>query len=148
MHPQPSYQTKAVAQYFINAAAAGQTPVSGYNATARAFPDVSLAGVKYVVYIQGLEYGVSGTTAAATVMAGLLSNINAARIAAGKGSVGLINPALYKNSGQFVNDITSGNNLCAGISQGRDGLQCCTQGFYATTGWDPVTGLEIGRAHV
>ena len=140
LHSQPSFQTKAVAQYFVNAAAAGQTPASGYNAAGRAFPDVSLAGSTYAVYIGGLLRLVSGTSASAPVMAGMLSNINAARIAAGKGSVGWVNPALYTNSSLFVNDITSGNNKCAAMT-GITPAICCTQGYYATTGWDPVTGL-------
>ena len=62
----------------------------------------------------------------------MFSNVNAARLAAGKGSVGWINPVLYKLSTLFVNDITKGNNL--------DG-PLCPQGFYATPGWDPATGL-------
>ena len=140
LHSQPSFQTKAVAQYFVNAAAAGQTPASGYNAAGRAFPDVSLAGSTYAVYIGGLLQGVSGTSASTPVMAGMLSNINAARIASGKGSVGWVNPALYTNSSLFVNDITGGNNKCASTNPTTLPI-CCTQGYYATTGWDPVTGL-------
>ena len=138
--PQPKYQKKAVAAYFTAAAAAGQTPVAGYNAAGRGFPDVSLAGHNYVVFVGGMGYIVSGTSASAPVMAGLLSNINAARIAAGKGSVGWVNPALYTNSSMFINDITSGDNKCAGINS-KNVVNCCSQGFTCTTGWDPVTGL-------
>ena len=133
LHSQPSFQTKAVAQYFVNAAAAGQTPASGYNAAGRAFPDVSLAGSTYAVYIGGLLRLVSGTSASAPVMAGMLSNINAARIAAGKGPVGWANPAMYANSAQIMNDITSGNNKCAALNS-ENVVTYCTQGYYATTG--------------
>jgi hypothetical protein len=101
---------------------------------------VSLAGHNYIILIGGVGYVVSGTSASAPVVAGMLSNINAVRIAAGKGSVGWVNPALYANSAQFVNDITSGDNKCAAINY-EDGVTCCDQGYYATTGWDPVTGL-------
>ena len=72
---------------------------------------------------------------AAAVLVGFLSNINAARHNSGKGSLGWINPALYMNSTYFVRDIISGSNLCK-----SSGL-CCKEGFYATPGWDPVTGL-------
>ena len=137
---QPSYQKDFIDAYFINAAKAGQTPVSGYSATGRGLPDVSLAGSYYAVYIGGTLTILSGTSASAPVMAGMLSNINAARIAAGKGPVGWANPAMYANSAQFVNDITSGNNKCAALNSERV-VNCCTQGYYATTGWDPVTGL-------
>jgi tripeptidyl-peptidase I len=140
LHVQPSFQTEAVAQYFVTAAADNKTPIAGYSAAGRGFPDVSLAGSNYYVYIGGLIFAVSGTSASAPVMAGLLSSINAARIASGKGSVGWVNPALYTNSSLFVNDITSGNSKCAS-NPGRTAPNCCTQGFYATAGWDPVTGL-------
>ena len=80
-------------------------------------------------------FKVSGTSASAPAIGGFISNINAARIAAGKGSVGWINPTLYANHTAFVNDITSGDNHCA-----SDGL-CCPHGFETTPGWDPVTGL-------
>jgi hypothetical protein len=137
---QPSYQKDSIDTYFTNAAKAGQTPVTGYNAAGRGLPDVSLAGSYYAVYIGGTLTPLSGTSASAPVFAGMLSNINAARIAAGKGSMGWANPAVYANSAQFVNDITSGNNKCAAVNS-ADVVNCCDQGFYATTGWDPVTGL-------
>ena len=66
---------------------------------------------------------------------GMVSLVNAARVAMGKGGVGWINPSLYKYSKQFSNDIISGNNKC--LSNGA----CCRTGFTATHGWDPVTGL-------
>jgi hypothetical protein len=76
--------------------------------------------------------GTSGTSASTPVAAGMFSNINAARLAAGKGSIGWINPVLYAYSSLFVNDVTKGNN--------KDG-PTCPQGFYATPGWDPASGL-------
>ena len=64
----------------------------------------------------------------------MVSLVNAARVAAGKGGVGWLNPTLYKYSSQFSKDVTSGNNRCV------EGGGCCPTGFTATTGWDPVTG--------
>ena len=129
-----------MAKYFANAAAAKQTPVAGYNAAGRGFPDISFAGFAYSVYIGGATYSVSGTSASSPWAAGLLSNINAARMAVGKGSVGWVNPALYTNSSLFLNDITVGSNKCAATA-GKFSLTCCSQGYSCTTGWDPVTGL-------
>lgn len=63
----------------------------------------------------------------------IVSNINAKRLSQGKGSVGFINPALYANADLF-HDITKGNNKCPRKQK------CCSSGFYATTGWDPVAG--------
>jgi hypothetical protein len=36
----------------------------------------------------------------------------------------------------FFNDITYGDNKCCG---GYTSIVCCSAGFSATTGWDPVT---------
>jgi hypothetical protein len=91
--------------------------------------------MNYVVVTGGISYAVSGTSASCPAVAGFISNINAARLAIGKGSVGWINPALYTKGSSFVNDITSGNIKCV-----ADGT-CCSTGFYATAGWDPATGL-------
>ena len=135
--PQPDYQKAAVAQYFA-LSSSGNTappPASGYNAQGRGYPDVAFAGSAFAVYIGGMLYRVSGTSASAPAFGGVLSNINAARMAIGKGSVGWVNPALYMHSASFARDITSGDNLCC--ANGK----CCPQGFYAIPGWDPVSGL-------
>lgn len=52
--------------------------------------------------------------------------------------MGWVNPFLYTYASRFTTDITSGDNKCTSKSS-----ICCTQGFYATTGWDPVTGLGV-----
>jgi hypothetical protein len=69
-------------------------------------------------------------------MAGMVSLVNSARRASGKSTLGWMNPALYALYPTFTNDITSGDNKCT-----LNGYGCCTQGFYATDDWDPVTGL-------
>lgn len=74
-------------------------------------------------------YGVGGTSASAPIFAGIVTLLNEARIAAGKGPLGFLNPTLYANPDAF-NDITIGSNP-----------GCGTGGFNATPGWDPVTGL-------
>ena len=134
-YPQPLFQKEAVASYFKNAAAAGQSPMAGYAESGRGYPDVSLAALAYAVVIGKTFYKISGTSAGAPVMAGFLSNVNAERLALGKGPVGWILPAMYTYADSIVNDITSGNNFCAANGQR------CPQGFYATPGWDPATGL-------
>ena len=101
----------------------------------RGYPDISFAGANYAVYTAEKYQLLSGTSASCSGVAGIFSNINAARIAAGKGSVGLLNPALYAHAHSFVNDVTHGHNRC--IPSGV----CCTDGYHATKGWDPVTGL-------
>lgn len=101
----------------------------------RGYPDVSLLGSNYIVVAGQYAQSVSGTSASAPVFAAMVSLVNAARKRAGKPSLGWINPALYQLSSEFVHDITSGNNMCTELQP------CCSQGFYAAPGWDPVTGL-------
>lgn len=79
---------------------------------------------------------VSGTSASSPVVAGMVSLVNAERRAAGNSTLGWLNPVLYSLYPAFVNDITSGDNKC--LSAGHS---CCDQGFYATVGWDPASGL-------
>ncbi|GLB38582.1 putative pro-kumamolisin, activation domain [Lyophyllum shimeji] len=129
--PMPSYQADAVTQFLTlhpPPYTDGQFNNSG---TVRAFPDISANGANYVIGIDGEFALVFGTSASSPVVASLITMVNDARIAAGKGPVGFINPAIYSTTFKDAfNDITSGSN------QG-----CGTPGFTATTGWDPVTGV-------
>ena len=67
--------------------------------------------------------------ASAPLWASFINRINEERLAAGKSTVGFVNPTLYANPG-VMHAITIGNNP-----------GCNTNGFSAYTGWDPVTGL-------
>ena len=92
-------------------------------------------GLNYLYMRYGRYGAASGTSASAPVAAAAFSNINAARMAMGKGSLGWVNPALYAHAASFVNDIVKGNNTCSATTP------CCPHGFHATKGWDPATGL-------
>ena len=92
-------------------------------------------GLNYLVMYGGGWVGMAGTSAACPVMAGFISNINAARMAIGKGSVGWVNPALYAHAASFVNDIVTGDNKCSATAP------CCPHGYEAVSGWDPASGL-------
>jgi tripeptidyl-peptidase-1 len=137
VEPLPSWQASFVSTYFSTVAT---QPASGYSITGRGYPDVSLAGNNYLVIVNGDSYLVSGTSASAPVFAGMVALVNAARLANGQSTLGWMNPSLYKNFDSIVlNDVTSGNNLC-----GRQNFfvcDCCSVGFHASSGWDPVTGL-------
>ena len=67
----------------------------------------------------------------------MVSLVNAARLAAGKSSLGWMNKALYRSYQFYTNDITGGKNNCAGGGV----TSCCAEGFNAAVGWDPATGL-------
>ena len=111
-------------------------PAPGYNGAGRGYPDVTMQGYYYVVFSGAQLYLASGTSATCPAMAGIISTLNAARMRIGKGAVGFVHPALYKHASKFTNDVVGGNNKCT-----QNGQICCTQGFYATPGWDPASGL-------
>ncbi|KAK5992133.1 Aorsin [Cladobotryum mycophilum] len=127
-YTRPSYQDKAVEAYNQKY---NKLPKDAYNATGRAFPDVSALGWNlamiwspYVKQING-----DGTSASAPIVASIINRINEERLAVGKKPVGFVNPVFYENPGMF-NDVVSGNNSV-----------CGSLGYNATPGWDPATGL-------
>ena len=142
-YARPEWQDAAVLAYIKARDASGQIPEAGYDTNKRGIPDLAFAADKLFVRspsstdAAGVTFAAAGTSASCPIAAGIFSNINAARLAAGKGPVGWANPFLYAKGASFVNDITIGNNKFP-----------CTKGFYATVGWDPTTGLgsvDYGR---
>ncbi|KAJ4422716.1 hypothetical protein N0V82_002613 [Gnomoniopsis sp. IMI 355080] len=125
----PSWQAEAVQAF--NAKYAPNYGPNVYNdsGVARGFPDVAAIGLNVATVFNGSTLGVGGTSASTPIFAGIVTLLNEARIAAGKGPIGFLNPTLYANPDAF-NDITIGSNP-----------GCGTGGFNATPGWDPVTGL-------
>ncbi|CAL1707451.1 unnamed protein product [Somion occarium] len=123
---QPSYQSSAVSAYLTRL---GNTNAGKFTPTGRAFPDVAAVGDNVEIVFQGQAGLVAGTSCSSPIFASIISLINDRLIAAGKSPLGFLNPFLYANPGAF-NDITTGSNP-----------GCNTNGFPATTGWDPVTGL-------
>ncbi|KAF8993522.1 subtilisin-like protein [Cyathus striatus] len=129
--PMPSYQAAAVSGFLKNHPPPFTSAQFNNSGNVRAFPDLSANGANYVVAVDGELSLVFGTSASSPVVGSLITLVNDARIAAGKGPVGFINPAIYSDAfASAFNDITMGGN------QG-----CGTPGFTATTGWDPVTGV-------
>lgn len=91
----------------------------------RGVPDVAAnadPNTGYRVRVDGQEFVVGGTSAAAPLWAGLVALLNQ-RLA---NAVGLLNPMLYgaHGRGAVCRDITSGNNGA----------------YHAQAGWDPCTG--------
>ena len=140
-YPRPSWQSDAVQGYELALQLSGNIPMPGYNTSKRGYPDISMAGTEFIVHIPdvnntlGKTVRMAGTSASCPVAAALFTNINAARLAAGKGSVGFVNPVLYAYGSNFINDITEGHNKC--VISG----ECCEEGYYAMNGWDPTSGL-------
>ncbi|KAF8817102.1 subtilisin-like protein [Phlegmacium glaucopus] len=127
----PSYQATAVHNFLTLHPPPFTSAQFNNTGKSRAFPDLSANGANYVIGINGAFGLVFGTSASSPVVGSMITLINDARLAAGKGPVGFLNPSIYSPSfASGFNDITSGGN------QG-----CGTAGFTATTGWDPVTGV-------
>ncbi|KAI1796844.1 subtilisin-like protein [Ganoderma leucocontextum] len=125
----PKWQEAQVSHYLANFAPDYAPDI--FNRSGRAYPDVAANGWPIVVAENG-KFGLSGgTSASAPIFASIVASVNDARIAAGKSTVGWINPALYSRAfAHAFNDVTNGTNP-----------GCQTEGFPAAAGWDPVTGL-------
>ncbi|KAK7024068.1 subtilisin-like protein [Favolaschia claudopus] len=123
---QPSYQTNAVSSYLTKL---GSTFAGRFNASGRAYPDISAMGERVEIVQRGRTGLVAGTSCSSPILASVIGLLNDQLISAGKPVLGFLNPWIYANPGAF-NDITTGNNP-----------GCGTTGFPAMSGWDPVTGM-------
>lgn len=139
---QPSWQTKAV-NYYFSTATGSNAPASGYNAAGRGYPDISLIGVNYQIYLNGYPAIVYGTSCSSPVFAAFVTLVNSKRLSSNLTAIGFINPTLYSvgynytlgipnNYNATFNDVTSGNNKCCASGSHP---QCCTSGFTAVKGW-------------
>ncbi|KAI1437880.1 peptidase S8/S53 domain-containing protein [Xylaria sp. CBS 124048] len=125
----PSYQKSAVSHFMDHYAPNYGPNVYNNTGNARGFPDVAAIGLNVATVWNGTTSGVGGTSASAPIFASIVNLLNEERLAIGKGPIGFLNPVLYAHPEAF-NDITIGGNP-----------GCGTEGFNATPGWDPVTGL-------
>jgi len=109
-----------------------QTGVGAATCSGRAEPDVAAdadTNTGAYVYVQGNAYEVGGTSLAAPLWAGMMTDVNRALITAGRPPTGFVAPRLYAlatnatTSARDFHDVTSGSN-----------------GYPAGTGWDEVTG--------
>ncbi|KAI0062174.1 family S53 protease [Artomyces pyxidatus] len=126
LFPMPSYQAEAV-NWFLSGL--GSTFSGLFNASGRAYPDLSAVGVNVPIVWEGKVGTVDGTSCSTPITAGMIALLNDELIAAKKSPLGFLNPFIYQNSDIFT-DITAGTNP-----------GCGTNGFIAGKGWDPVTGV-------
>ncbi|KAG1900708.1 peptidase S8/S53 domain-containing protein [Suillus fuscotomentosus] len=127
----PSHQKTAVDYYLENYPP--DYPKNIWNSTgmSHALADISANGANYIVAIDGEFELVYRTSCSLPVSGTIFTMINNARLTIGKSPIGFINPMIYSAdfTGAF-NDITEGSNP-----------GCGAEGYNATVGWDPVTGL-------
>ena len=123
----PSYQDNVVPAYVKTL----KSSFKGlYNPDGRGYPDVAAQGYRYAVVWNGAVQTVDGTSAATPAFAAIVALINDALLAAGKPTLGFLNPFLYSTGLNGLRDITKGS-----------ATGCGTTGFPATQGWDAVTGF-------
>jgi tripeptidyl-peptidase I len=133
----PTYQKDFVEAYLT--ADVNLPPEEFYNASGRAFPDLSLFGTAFPV-LMGPEFiSVAGTSASTPLFAALVTLWNDLRAQMGQKTLGFLNPWLYqlrRDHPSAYTDIIYGDNRCL-----VSGIPCCKYGFYATVGFDMPTGL-------
>jgi tripeptidyl-peptidase-1 len=65
-----------------------------YNSGGRGYPDVAAVGENQLIVYEGDYYTIGGTSLSAPLWGSILTLINEKRIAAGKSTLGFVNPAL------------------------------------------------------
>ena len=129
---QPSYQASAVSAWIKGNHSPGLKGF--YNASGRAFPDVSAQGNNFHVYIAGSDSLVGGTSASTPTFSSVINLVNNELLVKGKKPLGFLNPFLYGAGKAGLTDITTGaSEGCSDVAN--------DVGFQAVAGWDPVTGL-------
>jgi len=123
----PSYQQSTVNAYIksLNGEHDGL-----YNKSGRAYPDVAAQGNHDVIVWAGNIRTVGGTSASSPNFAAVIALVNDALLAAGKPTLGFLNPWLYSKAYKTFTDVTIGSSF-----------GCNTTGFPAQAGWDAVTGF-------
>ncbi|KAJ7676810.1 tripeptidyl peptidase A [Mycena polygramma] len=129
----PWYQDAAISSYLAGPANPNETALqsSMYNHNGRAYPDiVSAGGGAFFDYFYSRWDIGGGTSAAVPTVASMVALLNDWRLQHGKPTMGFLNPFLYGAGLKGLVDMTEG--YVNGCEQ---------EGFNATEGWDPVSGL-------
>ena len=115
----------------------------------RHVPDISMSAAghdAYLVTYNGSQVAVSGTSASAPSMAGIVALLNQYQVVnkfQKRPGLGNINPQLYRiaqSAPTAFHDIASGDNIVP-CAQGSPDCMTGTIGYAATPGYDMATGL-------
>ncbi|KAF8262250.1 peptidase S8/S53 domain-containing protein [Lactarius quietus] len=132
----PLFQKKAVADYLEKL---GDRNQDNYNPEGRGVPDLSAQAVGLKIIINGDNGLSTGTGTATTIVTGIVALLNNWRLHKKDHPLGWLNPWLYGDGFNGLNDIKRGEN---------EGCNVVGLGFPALEGWDPVTGIgspDFGR---
>ncbi|KAI9454059.1 subtilisin-like protein [Lactarius psammicola] len=127
LFPREWYQDVAVPTYLQKL---GSEYEGLYNPAGRGIPDIAAQALNFYMIKGNEESAMVGTSCAVPTVAGIISLLNDYRLSRGETPLGFLNPWLYGEGLAGLNDITFGSNP-----------GCGTEGFPASVGWDPVTGL-------
>jgi len=115
----------------------------------RDVPDISLTAAvhdSYLIYLQGVNTSIAGTSAGTPSMAGVLALLNQYHVAKGfqkQPGLGNINPQLYRlaqSVPSVFHDVTNGDTVVQ-CSQGSPDCLTGTIGYPTGAGYDMATGL-------
>jgi len=139
----PEWQANATAGYRARQAAGSKKGL--FNATGRGLPDLSAIGTDFAIVWGGGPSVVSGTSASTPVVAAMVALANDARMRAGKGPLGWLNPALYADevlrAGVYEDIVEGVSRECRFTRNPLDR----EPGWPAEPGWDAITGLGVPR---
>jgi tripeptidyl-peptidase-1 len=113
----PSYQSSAVSGYLTNHKptyksyqTVNSTNIGAnggiYNSAGRGYPDVSAVGDNVAIFTGGQEGLIGGTSASSPCFGAILNRINEERIAAGKSTIGFVNPTLVSRKELYSRGVT------------------------------------------
>jgi tripeptidyl-peptidase-1 len=143
--PRPWYQDKTVPAFLSSL---GNKWDGLYNASGRGFPDIAAQGVDFRIVDTGQSRLISGTSASAPAVAGIIGLLNAQRLQSGQPTLGFLNPWLYETGAETMTDITvGGSSGCSGRSIYSSSTTPYVRdaSWKAVKGWDAVTGLGTPR---
>lgn len=115
--------------------------------TLRNVPDVALTADNIFVLVTNTDYFVGGTSCAAPLWAAFTALVNQQAVAAGRSTVGFLNPAIYAigKSTSYTNDfhdITTGNNTNYDVGN----KYFAAAGYDLCTGWGTPNGQGLINA--
>lgn len=110
-----SYQDTAVTNW-LNTDKTHTGVAKYFNSSGRAYPDVAAQSTDFTIVVSGESQSVDGTSCATPTFSSVIQLLNSERIAAGKATLGFLNPWLYSNATAGLTDVVHGaNSGCEGV---------------------------------
>ncbi|KAG9736267.1 subtilisin-like protein, partial [Aureobasidium melanogenum] len=131
--PRPDWQEDEVKTYLDSL---GSRLTGMFNSKGRGYPDISAQMMEYWIVDDLQVRNVTGTSASAPTVAGIVGLVNSALIDAGKSPLGFMNPFIYSVARKAFQEVDGGGSK--GCLQF---LGPPTVSLNATEGWDPISGI-------